>query len=353
MTHLPTQLGEITPDWLTTALQQGFPGTEVRAVDIVEPIWGTATKAFLRVDYQERNPDGPPSELCIKGGFDDAMRSVVGLGYRIEAKFYRDIAPVLGDSVPRCWYSAESENENQGIVIIDDLAAAGAQFGSLDESYSVDQVAKALESLAKLHGSSWNRTGAGALDWLTVGSQLFRPVADGFLSAPHWATYIEMEQTRSFDSALRDRERVERAVHRLWDIDDRGTLAVSHGDPHTRNTYLFDDKALRFLDWQTTCLAPWADDVSYFLVGVLDVETRRQHDAELLRHYLDALSASGGPRLDFDDAWLSYRRHHLHGLMFALCGPEMQPAEACTAMGDRYATAAIDHDTLRATEQDG
>lgn len=351
MTRLPTRLEEITADWLTQALRRRAPETEVRSVEIDAPIWGTATKAFLRVDYRRRSPDGPPEALCLKGGFDDGMRAVAGLGYRIESMFYRDIASTLGDAVPRCWFADEDEAGNQGLVIVDDLRAAGARFGSPDDRYGVDQVSAALETLAGLHGASWNRAGPGALRWLSVGSQLFRPVVRGFLSPAHWATYIELEQTRSFDDALRDRKRVERAVYHLWGLDDADVLAVSHGDPHPRNTYLLDDGRLRFLDWQTTCLAPWADDLAYFLVGILDIPARREHETSLLRHYLGALAAGGGPVVAFDDAWLAYRRHHLHGLMFALCGPEMQPAEVCTVMGDRYATAAIDHETLRALEQ--
>ncbi|WP_397517984.1 hypothetical protein [Rhodococcus oxybenzonivorans] len=107
---------------------------------------------------------------------------------------------------------------------------------------------------------------------------------------------------------------------------------------------------MRFLDWQTTSLAPWTDDVAYFIGGVLEVDDRRSHEVELLRHYLAALSASGASAPTFDEAWLAYRRHHLHGLMFALCPPEMQTAEVCALMGDRYGTAAIDHETLKAFE---
>jgi len=345
---LPTALEQLTPEWLTGALSQRCGDVEVRGVEITDVIWGTATKVFVGADYARRGNGEPPEALCVKGGFDDAMRSVAGLGYRVEARFYRDLAPAFGDSVPRCWYAHEDEPGNQGLVIIDDLRAAGATFGRPQATYTVDQVAGGLEALAAWHGESWDRTGVGGFEWLTVGSQLFRPVVQGFLRPEHWDEYMTREQTRSFDAELRDRERVATAVDRLWERDDAGVLSISHGDPHTGNVYSFDDGALRFLDWQTTCLAPWADDVAYFLVGVLDVEERRAREQELLGHYLAALSATGAPAPGFDDAWLAYRQHHLHGLMFALCPPEMQPPEVCTLMGDRYATAAIDHETLAA-----
>lgn len=347
---LPTSLAEITPEWLTAALSQRSPGTVVESVAIDDPIWGTATKVFLRVEYSVRGDADLPNELCLKGGFNDDMRAVAGYGYQVESRFYRDIAPSFGDSVPRAWYAEEDEANNQGLVLVDDLRGAGASFGGPSVPYSVDQVAAALEQLAMWHGNTWNRKGISELGWLTVGSQLFRPVVQSFLSAEHWARFIDSTQTRSFDDNLRDRERVERAVHRLWELDDADILSLSHGDPHGGNTYAMNDGVIRFLDWQTTCLAPWADDVTYFLVGNLDIEERRVNETALLTHYLEALRSSGADAPNFDDAWLSYRRHHLHGLMFALCPPEMQPEEVCTLMGDRYATAAIDHDTLSAIE---
>jgi hypothetical protein len=342
----PTRLDDITADWLTDVLALWSPGTKVRSVTIDNPIWGTATKVFLQVEYEQRPQDGPPEMLCLKGGFDDEMRAVAGLGYRIEALFYRDIAPSFEASVPRCWYADEDSAGNQGLVIIDDLRAAGARFGSPMVRYSVDQVAAGLELLAGWHGSTWDRAGIGGFDWLSVGSQLFRPVVNGFMTEQHWAEYLTRPQTASFIEELQDRDRVQRAIHRLWQLDDADVLSVSHGDPHPGNTYLLSDGVVRFLDWQTTCLAPWSDDVAYFLVGILDVEQRRANETDLLRHYLGALASTGAGAPSFDDAWLAYRRHHLHGLTFALCPPEMQPPEVCALMGDRYAAAAIDHDTL-------
>jgi hypothetical protein len=345
---LPTSLDGITAEWLTDALSLGSPGTAARSVEVESVIWGTATKVFLRVEYDEQPADGPPAALCLKGGFDDTMRSIAGIGYQVEARFYRDVAGLLGNSVPRHWFAAEDAAGNQGLVLVDDLRAVGATFGGPQVHYDVDQVAQGLTTLANVHGATWNRRGVGSLDWLTVGSMLFRPVVDSFLTPAHWDAYMDLPQTAAFDAALRDRDRVERAVHELWAADDAEVLSVSHGDPHVGNTYVLDDRVPRFLDWQTTCLAPWSDDVAYFLVGALDVEDRRKHEEDLLRHYLDALAAAGGEAPSYSAAWDAYRRHHLHGLMFALCPPEMQPAEVCRVMGDRYAAAAIDHGTLDA-----
>jgi hypothetical protein len=346
--ELPTELESLTAEWLTEALSQRTPGTVVEAVEVESVIWGTATKVFLRAHYGSRPDDGPPEALCLKGGFHDELRAIAWLGYCNEARFYRDIQAAFAEAVPFCWYAEENESAQQGLVITDDLRAVGAVFGTPHESQPVDRVAATLELLAGWHGRSWARSGVGGLDWLTVGSNLFRPVVNGFLTPEHWAEYMTRRQTAAFDESLRDRDRVEAAVHRLWEADDADILSISHGDPHVGNTYVIGEGPMRFLDWQTVCLAPWSDDVAYFLVGALDVEQRRAHDRDLLDHYLGALAATGADTPTRDEAWDTYRRHHLHGLMFALCPPEMQPADVCAAMGDRYAAAAIDHETLNA-----
>lgn len=233
--------------------------------------------------------------MCLKRGFDDdSMRSIAGIGYQVEARFYRDIAGLLGDAVPRCWFVAEDPAGNQGLVIVDDLREAGVTFGGPSVHFDVDQVAHGLATLASVHGRTWQRRGVGSLDWLTVGPMLFRSVVESFLAPAHWAAYQELPQTGAFDEVLRDRDRVDRAVHLLWAADDADELSISHGDPHVGNTYVPADRVPRFLDWQTTCLAPWSDDVAYFLVGTLEVEDRRKHEEDLLRHYLDALSSAGG-----------------------------------------------------------
>ena len=187
---------------------------------------------------------------------------------------------------------------------------------------------------------------------MTVGSELYRPYVQTYFTDEYWDSYMDQPPTRGFSDELRDMRRVERAVHRLWQLDDADTLSVSHGDPHMGNTYWIDDGPLRFLDWQTVNLSPWSDDVAYFLVGALRVEDRRSSERDLLRHYLQVLGTTGAAAPAFDDAWLAYRRHHLHGLLFALCPPEMQSPEICLQMGDRYAAAAVDHDSLGALEHD-
>jgi hypothetical protein len=159
---------------------------------------------------------------------------------------------------------------------------------------------------------------------------------------------LEVPDPQPMPAAFRDRERIRRAIFEMWRLDDtEGVPCLAHADAHIGNTYVDAKGHPRFIDWQGACIAPAIDDVSYFVTGALTVEDRRAHEQSLLRYYLDRLVAEGGPKLGFDDAWLDYRRHTVHGFLWVLTPPEMQAPVRVRAMGDRYVAALEDHETLR------
>ena len=59
---------------------------------------------------------------------------------------------------------------------------------------------------------------------------------------------------------------------------------------------------------------------------------------------LGGLAAAGADAPDWDAAWLTYRRHFLHGLLWFLCPTQMQPVEIINASVERFALACTDHD---------
>jgi len=343
---LPLTPEEITTGWLRDALADAHPDVEVTEATVDHVIWGTATKVFVHVRYAaDPGPAGPPERLCIKGGFDPALRPVVASGYHAEARFFADIAPGIPGALPRSWFAATDPEHDQAIVILGDLRDQ-AIFGRPTEALPPDLVAAGLELQATWHGQTWNRAGLGASDWLTVGAPVLRGVAEMMLGEDSWAHHLAQPKAELIPRSLHDRDRFRRGLIRMWERDDRSVLALSHGDAHIGNTYVEHGGRLGFVDWQTVCLAPWSDDVAYFLVGALSVADRREYERDLLGHYLKALAANGAPAPAFEDGWNEYRTRHLHGLLWLLVPEEMQPAEYSAVMAERYAAAACDHDTL-------
>jgi Ecdysteroid kinase-like family len=334
--RLPLAVEEITAEWLSTALSRAGSDVVVDQVETTAIVWGTATKVLLDVTYLSGG-EHLPARLCVKGGFVPELRAVMGPGYETEDLFYRDVAPHLGAGIGRCHYAEVDADRQQAIIILDDLLAAGARFCDAREPLNPDQVAAALELLAGWHA----HTGLAA-SWLDR-EPYIRAMIDGLFNPLHWDAYIVQTTSGPAVELLADRDRIHRAFIAGWAIEDARPTTFVHGDANLTNVYLDAANAPRFLDWQFASRSDPYQDVTLFMIGALSIDDRRAHEEALLRGYL----AARGPGAEtWDDAWDAYRRHPLHGAMYALTPEEMQPASIRSALTDRFAQAALDHDTL-------
>lgn len=345
---LPLSLTEINADFLSEALSVRSPGVVVRSVHLGTIIHGSATKVRLLLDYDSAgHAAGLPPTLFLKGGFED-HGLVSSAGYASEVSFYRDIAPELPVNLPRSYFSGVDSSSGQAILLLEDLLARNASFGRATESISPDTAAATLELLARLHALWWEQDdklpglrfvdGAAAADGLV----------QGLLGAEHWEKSLAGPQAASVPAPLRNREHMVQLVRNLWDGDTKGPHCLLHGDAHLGNMFFERDGAPGFLDWQTTQRGAWAHEYTYFLVGALSIEDRRAHERALLEHYLAALRSHGVDAPSFDAAWLSYRRHTAHGVLWVVCPLEMQPLDVIEANVTRFTAAMTDLDAASA-----
>jgi hypothetical protein len=328
---LPLSVDEVTAGWLSDAL-----GVAVDRAEITGVVWGTATKVLLELTYKSGG-DGHPTRLCVKGGFVPELRAIMAPGYQAEARFYRDVAPELGDGLAVCFFAAVDQDTGQGVVVLEDLAAAGARFCDARQPLTVDQTAAGLELLA-----GWHSRRDITAPWLDAPPH-FRPMVAGLLTSEHWDACREQVADGPARDVLVDREAVLGAFQALWASEDARPRSFVHGDANLTNVYLDDRGAPRFLDWQFACRGDAFHDVALFLIGALSVEDRREHEQALLRQYLDLRGEGAG---SFDEAWDAYRRHPLHGAMYALTPEAMQPAAVRNALTQRFAQAVLDFDTF-------
>jgi hypothetical protein len=347
---LPMTLEALDLDWLNDALRQRHPRVRVTAIRDRKIILGTATKILVHVEY-ERPPQAgdPPEQLCIKGGFDEQMRAITARAYQSEANFYEHVAGSLGIALPRCWYAAASAEQGQGIVILDDLNTVGASFSDPLQPWTADKVAAALETQARWHAGTWGAT-QKCYPWFPVGTWV-RDVAKTLLSEREWERFLLDPEAPRLPTLLQDRERMRRALFEMWRWDDLDTQrCLVHSDAHVGNTFSLPDGRVGFLDWQAVAIAPPLDDVANIIGGSMTVADRRLHERDLLTHYLEVLAGYGGPRLSFDEAWLKYRRYHMHGILWPPTPAAMQPLERTRVMTERHVAAILDHDVVRLLE---
>lgn len=335
--RIPEQLDEIDAAWLSAALSIVSPGTEVASLEHGSVVHGSLTKVALRCAYAA-NPAGLPTTLYVKGAFEDHGIPVSMLS---EAAFYAVARPLVDVRAPACF--AALHDDAQGVVVLEDLTAAGATITDPTRGWSPDAVADGLLQLAGLHARWW---GAGAVPGMPVvaGSNALGAV---LMAEGYWEACVAGPAGARLPERFVDRRTVAPWIQSLWMLDTQPPRCFLHGDAHLGNTYVDAGGRPGFLDWGGVTAGHWAREVCYFLAGALTPDDRRTNETDLLRLYLDALGTEVHDTPSWEEAWLDYRRHLLHGLLWFLCPPEMQPIEVIDANVQRFSAACIDHDVDR------
>ncbi|TVV76720.1 phosphotransferase [Sphingomonas solaris] len=310
----------VSPAWLGAMLGTRWPGVEVRGVEIVETLVTQATKVRLKLDVAGGGAD-VPTRICIKGVLVDSgahpSASIV------ETLFYRHAAETLPVTVPGCIYANLDATGTRGVTVMHDVIAAGATFCSALVPFTPDEAIDGLEQLARLHAAAWEGSDAYALPWIP-------PFLDRIASAPIMAPdvlqgLLDGPRGAPLPAAIRSADRLQRGLVALAaQVRDQPRCLV-HGDAHAGNVYRTADGTLGLVDWQILQKGHWAQDVAYHLAAVLSPEDRRAHERHLLDHYRIRLAALGGPALDADEAWASYRAGFVYGYFLWAITRKVEP----------------------------
>jgi hypothetical protein len=334
---IPDTLAEVlTPAWLTGALRSRFPDVEVLTVTPGPVVSRVSTNARFRIEYLGGSTDGLPSDLCVKSYFDDTRGS--GHAGVPEAYFYRELAGSLGMRTLRSVYAEVAPDQANGLVITEDVSARGGVFLDALSEYSIDNAARSLAELAKLHAATWQSSKWAEAQWL----------------APRLLQYSQVrgikEISQNFDGpigggvpiAVREPQRLLEA-HRAVSTDaaSASPWCVIHGDAHIGNVYL-DGTGPLWLDWQCVQRGPWYLDVGYHIASALAVEDRRRSEDDLLHHYLGELAACGVEGPKWDIARRLSRRGMIHGFYMWAITMKVEPGIRSTLL-TRLGTAVDDH----------
>jgi len=339
---LPPTLDGITPGWATAVLRVRRPDASVADVSIVSSRAGSSSTFRLALAY-DPDPGDLPATLYLKGSFDLGAEHGLRPDYSAEVGFYRLIAPGMGDDVPSCWFAGVDPESGTAVVLLEDLDASGCTFATAAAPWPVDTVRQGVELLARFHRRWWGgpippirtRRPGGPKD--ATSDVLFHP--------KHWDRSLGSAAGALLPEAFRDRERMSARMANLFRRNEAVPPCLVHGDAHPDNWFLRPDGRPGLFDWGPY-RGTWAREVSYFLVGALDVEDRRVHERDLVGHYLDVLASGGGPTLDPAEAWEAYRWNVVNGLFWFLCPPQSQDQAVILANTSRFVAAALDHDSV-------
>ncbi|MET0365132.1 MAG: phosphotransferase [Sphingobium sp.] len=303
-TFIPQSMEEaVDPRWLTMALAPVSGGSEVVSVELAEVIKTLASKVRIRVRFAN-DPDAVHS-YCLKAFW--GVPGAGGLTTIREGKFYSDIAPQISMRLPKVPALVLDEDKGDGILIMEDLIAAGARFCSALEPFTPDLAVESLDQLARLH----SRTDiADSTSWLP--DRLERIAANPHFTVERMQEVLDDGRTEILDDRTSDARLVLQALRALAERTRARPRTLLHGDCHAGNLFTMAD-GLGFTDWQLVQRGHWACDVAYHICAVLTVGQAEQHEEALLKTYLAALVEHGGSAPGWDEAWEEYRAAQIYG----------------------------------------
>jgi aminoglycoside phosphotransferase (APT) family kinase protein len=151
---------------------------------------------------------------------------------------------------------------------------------------------------------------------------------------------------------LDDPQRFLRAYKALnrFEQSQTGPRCIVHGDCHLGNSYRRTDGERIWLDWQLVRKGrPWRD-LTYFMIGSLTIEERRQSERALHKHYRDALVATGAQGVaPLEEIFENYRRWIIYGQQAWIANMDHWGQNGIP-MNQRFFTAGEDLETLKALE---
>jgi hypothetical protein len=347
LTTIPRHVDDITPQWLSSALN-----TEVDGVAVRDVIGGTATKVLLELSYHTATP--LPDALCLKAGLGDHAAQLAPVGiYEAEARFYREDRARSGVRAPVAFW-ADWDSDRYGAILMESLARPTVRFLDARSPLTASEAASGLENLAVLHASRWNSPDLDSAEWLDC-------LGDPDSKAAHYFASIDVA---AVDDFLRKPSRAEVVPGQLADArvtsdafrvyvasSSAGPRTLVHGDAHVGNTYIEHDR-VSMADWQNVRRESPVFDVAYFLGSSLTTDDRRIHERELIAGYREDLVHAGvqSPP-SAEELWWLYRIHMMYGYVAWLTNLEaFQPEDLTVATLQRFATAVVDLDTIALLE---
>jgi len=288
-----------TPDQITGPWLGEVLGREALVIDKVTRIGTGQMSQSHRVCFRAGAASG---SVVVKLASDDETSRATGVGmgaYYREIAFYRNLAPLVGGSLPACHLAEYDEAEGWFTLVLEDIADAtqGDQIAGCTPA----EAEIALRELARLHAPVLNDLSLGTREYLNlenpINQGLMTMLLPGFLE--RYADQIAPEHAEVCRTFV--------AVADAWLADRRPPLGLVHGDFRLDNL-LFTTDGCTVVDWQTMTWGPAMMDASYFLGGGLSVADRREHEERLIGVYRQELLAAGVHNLSWETCWTEYRR---------------------------------------------
>lgn len=346
---IPDSWETISPEWMTAAISGHHPGAVVEDVSVALRDDGTNRRARLALRYAAGSGPATVFVKAVDPEHADLVELTSGL-YHEPRLFLAQVELPLDH--PTVYRAVIDEQRRDFLLLMEDVVARGADPRDATRPLSLDEAARGVRGLARLHGAFWGEriTANPALEWV----EPFVPFA-GLELAPLDVAYQRLGDSVPAEiTAMSGPELFGDIWARYIRSLTRGPQTLLHGDPHIGNTYVLPDGDVGFLDWQMVRHGNFSLDLGYFLQGALEISDRRSGERALLEEYRGALGLPPAELPSAEEIWLHYRASAAHGLAIWIAtlsgGDSWQRPDISLAFAQRYAAAFTDLDTRAALD---
>ncbi len=350
----PKTSDEITPAWLTDNLRAaGVIGDDITVTaaktdPVAAGIGFMGEIAPFDLTY-DGDTDAPTRMVAKIPTNDEVIRGLLAPAqvFEREARFYNDVAPMLGDLVPDCYFVGCDVDNDDYFLLMEDLGAN--RCGDQAAGCSIDDATAALTALAKFHAMFWENDALAAIEWMPpmddpgmkIGEIIYGGSLDGFK-----AVFADAIDPKCADLIDRFGANVPQLLDRMAAMPN----TISHFDFRLDNLFFGDDGAVQMIDFQTSAKGGGVYDVGYLLSQSVNTEDRRGNEGDLLRTYHDTLVAEGVGGYSFDQLKHDYRIATLYSWVIpvfavgSLDTSSDRAMELWTNVIGRAQAAMLDHD---------
>jgi hypothetical protein len=254
-----------------------------------------------------------------------AFANAVGF-WSVECAFASRVAPHVPIRVPRVY--AVAERGARFVLLLENLhEEPGTRLFTNRDMAAGTDVARArmcLETFAELHAAFWNADEARRETLLPRRLHPYLSGGGRARTRAMAAAAIGPAHRVAPDLFGESHVALCRRALAKWDalVDGwyTGPLTLIHGDSHLANCFEYahaDGPRMGMIDFQGTHWCHGIRDLQYFLIDSMDPDRLAQHEAELIRAYIDAL-ARHRVTLAIDEAETRYRAYAFQTLMVAV-----------------------------------
>lgn len=321
---IPDGPGELTAEWLTSALRSSgaLTSAEVISLDsetIAEGVGLMGQLACVKPHY-DRPEAAAPRSLIAKFPAEAEENRDLGNHFRLyerEIRFYEEIAGEIDLRTPRCYHSAMDVEAGRYVLLLEDLAPA--RVGDQIAGCSRPEAELAISKLAEFHATWWDSQRLEELDWMPYANDpILKSGQETYQEA--WEPFVERFGDKVPRPVLEIGERLGTRVNAIQDQQTEPPRTICHGDYRLDNLFFASPEGgdpLAVIDWQISFRGRGVSDVAYFMSQSVSPQERNASEMEILRAYHQTLAENGVDGYDFDDCLHDYRL----GVLFWLLIP--------------------------------